>query len=260
MRAIWTGALSFGLINIPVKLYSTSKTQALPFHLLDKKDHCPISYVKVRRDTKEEVASENIVKAYEYGKKGLITLTKEDFERAQAEKNDIIDIIHFVNEEEIDIKLFEKPYFIEPDQKAHKPYALLRDALEEANKVGIARFVMKEREHLGAIKTEGNVMILEQLRFQTELLSPEGLDLPQKEVSYTQKEFKMAQAFMEKETESFHAEDYKDRYTEQLLKVIEAKASGQKPFKKAPKPKMFNEDVANILALLEKSLKQETRG
>lgn len=257
MRAIWSGALSFGLINIPVRLYSASRAQALSFHLLDKKDHCPISYVKVCRDTGEEVPYEKIVKAYEIEKGQFVTLTKEDFERAQAEKTDTIEIVSFADEVEIDTKLFEKPYFVEPDKKAHKAYALLRDALEESGRVAVARFVMKEREHLAIVKTEGNVMMLIQLRFQTEVLTPKGLDLPKKEKMYTQKEFKIAEALIKKQTEKFKPEEFKDRYTEQLLKVIENKAKGKKPLKKGKKPKIFGDDLAHILTLLEKSLKKE---
>lgn len=256
MRAIWSGALSFGLINIPVKLYSASKSQALLFHLIDKEDRCPISYVKVCRNNGEEVAYDKIVKAYEYEKGQFVTLTKEDFERAQAEKTDTIDIVSFADEEEIDIKLFDKPYFIEPDKKAHKAYALLRDALKESNRVGIARFVMREREHLAVIKTEGNVIILNQLRFLTEIRNPKGLNLPKKESAYTQKEFKIAQSLIEKQTEKFDPKEFKDRYTEQLMQVIEEKAKGRKPLKKGEKSKMHEDDFSNILALLEKSLKQ----
>jgi DNA end-binding protein Ku len=253
MRAIWSGSLSFGLINIPVKLYSASEERGLNLDMLDKATHKPIGYARVIRGTHQEVKWENIVKGYKYRNGDYIVLLDEDFKAASPEKTRTIDIVSFTAESEIDPKYYEKPYYLEPDAKSTKAYALLREALAKSKKVAVASFVMREREHVAIIKPAGNVLMLEQLRWDEDIRSTSGLNLPAKE-SFKERELEMALQLVEHLTAHFDAKQFKDTYTEQLMQVIEAKAKGRKPRTKAEKAEAPTEDVDDLLAILQESL------
>jgi DNA end-binding protein Ku len=255
MRALWSGSLSFGLINIPVRLYTASRDRALKFHLLDKDDHCPISYTKVCRSDNRVISQKDIVKGYEYEKGKYVVLTDEDFKRANARKSELIEIISFADEQSIDPKYFDKPYFIEPDKKASKAYVLLREALQQSKKVGIAKFVLREREHIGAVKVDDRALMLIELRFEDELVEAKGLNIPAK-AQFSEKEVAMAKSLIDHLSEPFKASDYKDTYTDELKKVIEAKAKGQAPKKRSTEPQISPTQVNDILAMLKKSLEQ----
>lgn len=255
MRAIWNGALSFGLINIPVRIYSAAEERALKFRMLDKKGHCPISYTKVCRSDGKVVPYENIVKGYEYQKGDYVILDPEDFEKASPKKTKTVEIENFVEEDEVESKLINKPYFIEPDKKAEKAYVLLREALKKSKKVGIGKIVFHDKEHLSMIKPEGEALMLVTLRYQDELRSPDDLHIPDKS-KYTQKELDMAISLINQLEEEFDIKKYKDTYTVELKKIIAKKAKG-KPVKVSKgEPVPTYTEMKDLMETLKKSLEK----
>jgi DNA end-binding protein Ku len=224
MRAIWSGAISFGLVNIPVKVYSATNQHRLDLDMLDKKDHSPIRYARISTGTEKEIPFEDIVKGYKYGDEYVI-VEKEDFDKVSPEKSKTIDIVDFVDEKDIDSMYYEKPYFLEPDKTSGRSYALLREAMKKSGKVGIAVFVFRNRQHIGVVKPSGDALILNQIRYADELRKPEDLNLPQAAIKG--KEIEMALALIEQSVSDFKPEQYKDEYTEELLKIIEQKAQGK---------------------------------
>jgi DNA end-binding protein Ku len=253
MRALWNGSLSFGLVNIPVSLYSAAEERALSFKLFDKHGNCPISYIKVCREDHKEVPKEDIVKGYEYQKGDYVVLDEKDFKKAAPEKTDHIDILQFSDIAEVDPMYFEKPYYIEPDKKAGKAYSLLRDALLDSKKVGIARFVMKNKEHIAAIIPHGNILILLQLRFQDEIRKPDLKIPPSK---YTKAELETGLKLIDQLTKKIDLKKYKDTYTIELMKVIKAKAKGKRIKVKEEKPKP-NTEMKDLMKALKMSLEME---
>lgn len=227
MHTLWSGSISFGLINIPVLLFSAAKERALEFSLLRKKDFCPISYTRVCQTDGKEVAYEDIVKGYEYREGKYITVDEDDFKRAAAEKNQRIDIDVFVSEQEIESKYFDKPYYLGPDKGAEKAYVLLRQALSTTGKVAVARIVFRAKEDLVVIKPEGDLLILNQLRYQDEIRDASELDIPKK-VDVSREEIEMAVKLIDHMKGKFDPKKYKDTYAEKLKKIIQSKAKGQK--------------------------------
>lgn len=257
MRAIWTGALSFGLINIPIRLYSATATEEkLDFDMLHKKDLSPIRYARVCRADGKEIPYDEIVKGYEYQEGDYVVLTDEDFKKASPRKTKTIDILDFAKENEIDTIYYEKPYFLEPDKGAEKAYALLREALKKSKKVGVANFVLRNREHLAVIKPYGKAILLNQLRFKDELRKPEGLNLPDT-AQAKNKEIDMALSLIKHLSEPFKPEEYKDTYKNELKKVIEAKAKGKKFKPKEKEPEAT--EVVDLVAMLKASLKKQQK-
>lgn len=251
MRAMWTGALSFGLVNIPVRLYSAAGEGDLKFKFLREKDLSPIKYVKVARKDGKEVPFDDIVRGYEYKKGDFIVLTDDDFKMANVKRTKTIDIQQFSQESDIDLIYADKPYYLEPDKGAGKPYTLLREALRKSKKVGVAEFVLRNKQHIGVIKTTGNVIVLEQLRYNDEVRKPIGLDLPAAK-STNKQELEMALSLIDQLTKSFDPSDFKDSYRKDLLTVINKKAKG-KPIKakgREPEPT----EVSDLMATLKKSL------
>ena len=257
MRAIWSGSLSFGLINIPVHLYSASKENALKFKLLEKHGNCPISYMRVCKNTGEQVPYEDIVKGYEYQEGDFVVLHDEDFKKAFPRKTHAIDIQSFVDEEEVDPKLLEKPYYVEPDKKAEKAYVLLREALKKSGKVGIAKFILKDREHVCMVKAEGSIIVLIQLRYEDEIRPPKGLKVP-KEGDHSKKEMDIALMLIDQLTAHFDANDFEDTYTEKLEKVIAEKAKGKPIHVQEDEDKGNGQErqMKDLMALLKKSLEK----
>jgi DNA end-binding protein Ku len=257
MRSIWTGSLSFGLVNIPVKLYSAAMERSLSFKLFDKHGNCPVSYMKVCRASGKEVKQSDIVKGYEYEKGDFVILDEKDFEKAKPVKTDLIDIVQFTDEADVDVKYFEKPYYIEPDKKAGKAYALLRDALKESGKVAVSKFIMRQKEYVAVIRPENDVLILDQLRYEDEIRDPTGLDIPKKG-SYKKAELDMALSLIRQLTKKYDAKKFKDTYTEELEKVIKAKAKGKRvkvdKDEKAPE----NTDMKDLMKALQMSLESKT--
>ena len=222
--------------------------------MLHKKDLSPIRYARICRADGKEIPYEDIVKGYEYRKGDFVVLTDDDFKKANVEKTKAIEIQEFTKESEIDPIYFEKPYYLEPEKGAEKAYALLRESLKKSKKVGIAKFVLRNRERLAAIKPSGDVLVLEQMRFEEEVRKPEDLDLPDAKKAGT-KEVTMALALIEQLTEHFKPNQYKDTYTDELKKVIDAKAKG-KPIKANGKERKPTE-VSDLMAVLKKSLEKE---
>ncbi|MGE5297894.1 MAG: Ku protein [Acidobacteriaceae bacterium] len=254
MRAIWTGALGFGLVNIPIRLYSATSGTGLDFDMLHKKDLSPIRYARVCRSDGHEIPYDEIVKGYEYRKGDYVVLTDEDFKKANARKTQTVDIVDFSDEDKIDSIYYEKPYYLEPDKGAERAYMLLREALKRSKKVGIAKYVLRNKEHLGVIKPMKNAIVLNQLRFKDEIRPPEGLNLPEiKEAKG--KEIDMALALIDQLTEPFDPEVYKDTYKQELTKVIEAKVKGKPVEQKDSEPEPT--EVRDLMAALKQSLEKE---
>lgn len=250
MHSIWTGTISFGLINIPVKLFPAVQESTLDLDMLDSKDHSNIKFKRVNESTGKEVAYENIVKGYKL-EKGYVILEDEDFEAADAVKTKTIEIINFVNEQEIDSLYYEQPYYLEPEKSAMKAYALLRDALQLSGKVGVTSFVLKNKEGLAILKPYKNVIVLNRIRFSQELRDPSELKLPP--VSKTKsKEMDMANKLVNQLTEKFNIAKYKDTYTSKLLKIIKEKSKGKKI--SIPKTKTVQKQGDNLMDMLKASL------
>lgn len=251
-RPIWTGTIAFGLVNIPVKLFSAISSSTLELDMLDKKDKSHIRYKRVNENTGKEVAWGNIVKGYKLNG-NYIVLEDKDFEQAAAEKTKRIEITSFVQEEEIDPIYYETTYYLEPDPKDQKPYALLRDAMKKSGVVGMGSFVMRNKEQLCVIKVLKNALVLSKIHFEDEIKPLDEFKIPTAAVKVTPAETKMAVALIESMKAPFDISEYKDKYTIQLLKFIENKAKGKK-MAPAKTVKKIPEDVSDLLAQLKASL------
>jgi len=253
MRSFWSGAISFGLIYIPVKLYNASETNELSFNMLRRSDKSRIRYVRVSADTGEEVPNEEIVKGYEFSKGEYVVLEEDDFKKANVKKTQTVEIVTFVDAAQVDYKLYEKPYYLEPIKGAAKAYALLRDALKRSGKVGVGRFVLRNRETLGVIKPEGNVIVLNQLRYASEIRPPDELTLPG-EGQVAEKELDMAVSLIDTLSGEWRPEEFHDTYTEDLERIIQAKVEGREPEAVAEAPIPI--EVTDLFAKLSQSLEQ----
>jgi len=254
MKAIWTGSIGFGLVNIPIKMYTAVEDSSLDLDMLDKKDHANIKFKRVNENTGKEVAWENIVRGYLVNDK-YVVLDKTDFEKASPEKTKHIEIVQFVEEREIDSTYFENPYFLEPEKTGTRAYSLLREALKKTGKAGVGLFVMHNREHICIIKASANVLVLNRIRFAQELRSPKDLNLPAS--SAKPAELKMATALIDQLTEPFDVSKYKDEYTDKLLKIIKAKSKGKSiPFKPM---KVVHSKTQDLMEQLKASLTPSKR-
>lgn len=256
MRPIWTGAIGFGLVNIPVKLYSATESSSLDLDMLDKKDKARIKFKRVNEESGKEVPWGNIVKGYKLDNDEYVVLEDKDFERASAKKTKTIEITDFVKEDEIDSLYYETPYYLEPDKSGARAYALLREALEKTKKVGIATFVMRSKEALAVLKTSKKAIVLNRIRFQEEIRDTTSLNLPPK-TEVKANELKMAITLIDQLTHKFDIKAYKDTYTAELLKVIRAKAKGVKL--KEPKLKVVHTKSEDLMEQLKASLGSKRR-
>jgi DNA end-binding protein Ku len=260
MRAIWKGTISFGLVNIPIALYPATKREELHFRLLRKTDLSPVNYKRVAEKDGKEVPWDQIVKGYEYEKGKYVILRDEDFQRVDLEATQTVDIQDFVKVAEIDPIFFYKPYFLEPQKGGDKAYALLRDALADGKKVGIAKVVIKTREYLAGVKAEDSALVLELMHFADELADPSKLHVPKK-IEVGKREKEMAKALVDGMTSKWNPKKYHDDYREALMEVIEEKVESggkeiaEKP-KKAPKPTK----VIDLVSVLQQSLAQAGGG
>jgi len=228
MRAIWSGVLSFGLINIPVNLYSaTAGGEKITFNFLHKTDMSPIRFAKICKKDGRELTQSDLVKGYEYEDGDYVILTDDDFKKVDLKRSETIDVLAFVKEVEIDSIYFEKPYYLTPDKGAAKAYHLLSESLKRSKKVGVCKFIIHNREHLGIIKPHDDLIVLEQMRFESEVTAPNKLELPKHE-SPRAKELTMATSFIDHLTEHFDPKDYKDTYIQKLLDMIKLKKKGKK--------------------------------
>src|SRR5690606_28534963 len=224
MKAIWKGGISFGLVNMPVRLYSGSVTHTIDLDMIRKKDQCPIQYVRVCKKDGKEVPWDEIAKGYKKEDGDYILLDKDDITKLMPEKTQSIDIFEFVLEDEIPSQYLEKPYIIEPEKQASKVYALLREALKKSGKVGLAKYVLRTSEHLGILKPDGDAIILIQMRFDEDLRDPTEAKLPTS-VKIQKKELDMAMSIIDQLTEKFEPEKYKDTYRDELLKLIKKRST-----------------------------------
>jgi DNA end-binding protein Ku len=249
-HSLWTGSIAFGLVNIPVKIHSAVKESSLDLDMLDASDHRAIKYKRVNERTGKEVKYEDIVKGYMVQDRYVI-LEPEDFISADAEKTQTIDIQSFVSESEIDSIYFEHPYYLAPDKRAERPYALLRDALAHSKKVGVATFVFRNKESLAVIKAYGKVLLLNRIRFEEEIRDLDEIKTPATSRGKSS-EMTMALRLIEQQTTKFNISKYKDTYTAKLLKIIRAKVKG----KTTPKPslKVVHTKGDDLAAALKASL------
>lgn len=260
MRAIWKGAISFGLVNIPVGLYSaTQPANEIKFRLLRDSDHSPVKYKRIAEIDGKEVPWERIVKGFEYEKGEFIALDKKDFERVNIKSNQTVDIREFVALEEIDPMFFDQPYFLAPEKGGDKAYVLLREALKKSGKVGIAKVTIKTREHLAAVKPLDGALVLELMHFADELADTTSLNLP-KNVQAGKKELSMAESLIKDMTGKWKPEKFKDEYREGLMKVIEDKiAAGGKKMTPTKSKSGKKTNVIDLVSVLQQSLKQTKR-
>lgn len=261
MRAIWKGSISFGLVNIPIALYPATRREELKFRLLRESDLSPVNYKRVAEKDGKEVPWDQIVKGYEYEKGKFVVLSEKDFQRVDLEATQTVDILDFVDVEEIDPMFFYKPYFLEPQKGGDKAYALLRDVLARTNKVGIAKVIIKTRQYLAGVKPLKHALVLELMHFAEEIADAEKLNVPKKSSEPGKREIDMAKALVESMTAEWDPKKYKDDYRDALLEVIEEKVeSGGEEIEEKPKPKKTPSKVIDLVAVLQESLARSGEG
>jgi DNA end-binding protein Ku len=253
-RSIWSGAISFGLVNVPVKLYSAVSRKTVRFNQLNKDTGNRIQQKRVDPETGDEVAYEQIVKGYELGKDRYVIVTPEELDALDPERTRTIDIEDFVDLEEIDPVYYDHPYYLVPDKGATKAYGLLLGAMEQAGKVAIARVVLRSKEQLVAIRPSNDVLLMETMLFHDEVVPSDDIeDLPEgKELKASDRELKMAQQLIDSLSSEFDPSRYHDEYREKVLELIERKAQGEEIAvqPEAPQPAR----VPDLMAALEASL------
>jgi DNA end-binding protein Ku len=251
-RPIWSGAISFGLVNVPVKVFSATSSKDVRFHQLDGKSNSRIKQKRVSAVTGEEVPFEDIIKAYEIAPDNYVTITPEELDALDPKATKTIDIEDFVDLDQIDPVYYERPYYLVPDKGGQKAYALLRNAMRETNKVGIARVVLRTKQYLAAIRPLDDALVMETMLFADEVNPLDELDLPGPDVDVTDREEKMARSLIDSLTTDFEPSKYRDEYRQRVLELIEQKASGQAivaetATEEAPR-------VVDLMAALEASL------
>ena len=250
MKSMWTGSIGFGLVNIPIKLYTATQSSTLDLDMLDKSDNSHIKYMRVNESTGKEVPWENIVKGYKYDDR-YIVLDDSDFEKANAKKTKLIEISDFVKAEEIDSLLYESSYYVAPDKSGVRAFYLLKEALQKTKKVGIASFVMRNKENLALLRPADKLLILHRLHFAEEVRKAEDIIiLEQQEIK--DKELEMAVTLINQLSGSFDINQYKNTYTEELMKLIEEKAKGLQI--EEPKLKITHSKSKDLMEQLKASL------
>ncbi len=241
MRSIWKGSIGFGLVSIPVKLYSAVQSSGLDLDMLDSRDHAHIRYLRVNEHTHKEVPYEKIVKGYKLNDDYVI-LEDRDFEDAAPEKTKVIEIESFVDVADVNLMYYETSYYTEPETKNNKAYALLVEALKKSGKAGLARFVLRNNENLCIIHPVEHVLVVTKIRFTQEIRSTDELVID--DVNVSKKELDMGLALIKQYQEDFDVSKFKDDYHEELLKIIQAKAKGKRPtIKKLVPHKTKNDDL-----------------
>ncbi|MGF1451174.1 MAG: Ku protein [Opitutales bacterium] len=223
-RPIWKGQISFGLVSVPITLYSAEQRNDIHFHLIDSRNQARVRYQRVNEDTGEEVPWDQIVKGYAYDDQGYVLLSDEEMREVGAEMTKQIEIEDFVDQAQIDPVYFDKPYYLEPGKSGKKPFALLRETLRQAGKLGIARVVIRAREHLAAVMVRGDLLVLELLRFPQELRDPGFVDVPEADdVKMNQREIDLAMQLVESMSVDWEPARYHDQYRDTLMNYIEDK-------------------------------------
>ena len=254
MASIWKGSITFGLVNIPVDLRSAVRGDNISFRMLHEEDLSPIKYERVCAADGEPVPWNEIVKGYEFAKGKYVIMTDEDFKAAALEASRTIDILDFVRQEEIDPRYFETPYYLLPGKGGEKGYALLREAIRETGAIGIGKIIIRQKQHLAAIKVIGDALVLEIMRFANELVDANDFTFPKAEGLRPQ-ELKMAQQLIENLAEPFDPEKYTDDYRANLMKIIRAKMKGKKIKYEEPEVEK-DTGVIDLMSKLQASLEQ----
>ncbi len=257
-RSMWKGSIAFGLVNIPIELYSAVRDHRPRFRMLHAKDESPIHYEKVCATEGKPVAWEDLVKGYEYEKGQFVILTKEDFKTAAVEKTKTIDILDFVDPKDVDERYFETPYYLQPGKGADRAYALLRDAIEKSGKIGIAKIILRDVQHLAAVETIGDAIVLTMMRFADELADLEDFKFPKSE-NVRPGEMNMALQLIDSLSAKWEPEKYTDEYRDNLMRVIQAKLKGKKPRLKERETSQTAE-VVDLMARLRASLEGKGGG
>ncbi len=258
-RSIWKGAISFGLVNVPVGLYAAENRSDLHFTMLDSRNKAHVRYQRVNEVTGEEVPWDTIVKAYEYDDGNFVVVTDEDFKRASVEATQTVEIEDFVDKNAVNYVYFDKPYYLVPGKKGEKGYVLLRETLRRTNKVGIARVVIRSKEHLAALIPEGNALVLDLIRFKQELRDPAEYNLPGENMDdykVSSKEIDMAEKLVEAMSSEWEPDKYHDEYREKLMSYIEQKmreGKGEEIPEPAPSPEPEGR-VIDMMDLLKQSV------
>ena len=251
-RAMWKGSLAFGLVNIPIELYTATRDHRPKFRLLHAKDEAPVRYERVCQSEGKPVGWEDLVKGYEYEKGQFVVITKDDFKTAALEKTKTIDILDFVDPAEVDERYFETPYYLQPGKGADRAYALLREAIRDSGRVGIAKVILRDAQHLAAVEAIGDAMVLTMMRFADELADLNEFRFPKAE-GIRPAELNMARQLIESLSAKWNPEKYTDEYRDNLMKVIQAKLKGRKPrLEQRETPQ--SADVVDLMARLRASL------
>ena len=266
-RPIWTGTLSFGLLNVPVSLMTGERKVDLQFRMLDSRNHARVKYERVNAETGEEVPWKDIVKAFEYDKGNYVVLEEEDLKAAAPEGREAVEVETFVDADSIGPEYFEKPYVLVPGKKAEKGYVLLREVLRDTGRIGIARVVIRTREYLSAVMPKGDALMLMLLRYPQEIVDVDDYKIPEGKPSdfrVSDKELKMAKQLIESMAGEWRPDDYQDEFRDRLHKVIEKRIAAQDtttaaaPDEEEP-PKNATTNVVDFMSLLEQSLKSNKR-
>ncbi len=256
-HSIWSGAINFGLVTIPVKLFTAVRSDELSFNMLHAKDEGRIKYERICSVDGKPVPWDEIVKGYEYEKGQYVVLTDEDFKKVNPEATQSVDILEFVDLDQINPMFFDKPYYLEPSKQGRHAYALLREALNKANKVAIARVVIRTKEYIAAVKPTEEALVLELMHWADEIVEPSSLDLPGHE-KLPEAEMKMAKMLIDTmSVDAFEPEKFTNRYHDEMLAMIEARAQGKElpKAKKAP----ARAKVVNLMDVLAQSLEESKK-
>lgn len=262
-RSIWKGSISFGLVNIPVGLYTAEKSKELHFNLLDRRNMAPIHYQRINSETGKEVRWEDTVRGFEFEPKQYVVLSDEDLKRANPASTQTVEIIEFVDLADIPPVYFEKPYFLTPERKGAKGYALLRETLRRSGKVGIAKVVIRTRQYLAAVAPLDDAIVLNLMRFKDELREPDELDLPSGKQGVTDKELQMARRLVEAMVGKWDPESYRDDFRVDVKAMIDARvAAGQLEAgaeEAPPRPPARGGKVIDLMSLLKRSIEEGGR-
>ncbi len=266
-RPIWSGTLSFGLLNLPVSLMTGERSVDLHFRMLDSRSNTPVRYERVNAETGEEVPWKEIVKAFEYAKGNYVVLEPEDIKSAAAEGREVVDVKAFVEADSIGPEYFEKPYYLVPGKKAEKGYVLLREVLKRTGRIGIARVVIRTREYLSAVMPRGNALVLMLMRYPQELVDADDYKIPEGAASQyriSDKELRMAEQLIDSMSEEWNPKDYRDEFRDRLRKVIEKRMQSKGVVttdteEDAEVPENATTNVVDFMSLLQKSLASNKR-
>lgn len=262
-RALWKGAISFGLVHVPVSLYPASKSEGLSFDMIDKRDFAPVGYKRYNKKTGEEVTRENIVKGYEYEKGEYVVITDEDFKQANVEATQTVDIVGFVDAASVAPYYYDTPYYLEPGKRGEKGYTLLREVLKRTGRVAIANVVIRSRQHLAAVIPVERVLVMNTLRFANEIRSIDDMTLPEAGAKgLTDKEIAMGERLVDDMTEKWKPEQYKDTYSDDLMARIEKRVKAGEthvvtPVKDEDGEPRRGAEVIDLVSMLRRSLEKK---